>query len=60
MAPPLFTSPSLNLERRRLRRRMLAAGPRRDSRALPYTEGQAVVGPGSIGPALIHSSAGDA
>ena len=56
--PATLLRPSTEtIERRRVRRRVLSSGLWRDSRALPYTEGQAVVAPGAIGPALVRRGA---
>ena len=58
MVTPLVTTMSRTIAQRRIRRRVLSSGRWRDARELPYTEGQAVVGPGAIGPALVSRAAG--
>jgi hypothetical protein len=53
----LHGSLSRIIERRRTRRNVLSSGRRLDGRALPYTEGQAVVDRGAIGPAVVPAPA---
>ncbi len=59
MTSPLTTL-SRAVEQRRIRRRVLGAGRIVDARALPYTEGQAVVERGAIGPAMTPAPADQA
>jgi hypothetical protein len=52
MASPL-SALSRTAEQCRIRREVLEAGRITDARALPYTEGQAVVDRGAIAPATL-------